>query len=49
LKRGDILPAYDLSAQVDLHREKCAAVRLHLVEVDDPARCGCGVSGPALW
>jgi mannose-1-phosphate guanylyltransferase len=38
---GDILSAHDLSAQVDLHRKKDAAVTLHLVEVDDPSRYGC--------
>src|SRR5215469_2957661 len=38
---GDILSAHDLAAQVDLHRNKCAAVTLHLVEVEDPTRYGC--------
>jgi mannose-1-phosphate guanylyltransferase len=38
---GDVLSAHDLSAQVDLHRKKDAAVTLHLVEVDDPSRYGC--------
>jgi len=38
---GDILSAHDLSAQVDLHRKRDAAVTLHLVEVDDPSRYGC--------
>jgi mannose-1-phosphate guanylyltransferase len=37
---GDILSGHDLAAQVDLHRDKCAAVTLHLVEVDDPSRYG---------
>src|SRR5712691_179765 len=35
---GDILSGHDLAAQVDLHRNKDAAVTLHLVEVDDPSR-----------
>jgi mannose-1-phosphate guanylyltransferase len=38
---GDILSGHDLSAQVDLHRKKEAAVTLHLVPVDDPSRYGC--------
>lgn len=38
---GDILTAHDVGAQVDLHRNKAAAVTLHLVEVDDPSRYGC--------
>jgi mannose-1-phosphate guanylyltransferase len=38
---GDILSAHDLSAQVDLHRKRDAAVTLHLVEVEDPSRYGC--------
>jgi len=38
---GDILSAHDLSAQVDLHRKKDAAVTLHLVPMDDPSRYGC--------
>jgi mannose-1-phosphate guanylyltransferase len=38
---GDILSAHDLPAQVDLHRKRDAAVTLHLVEVEDPARYGC--------
>ncbi|MGH3278067.1 MAG: nucleotidyltransferase family protein, partial [Trebonia sp.] len=37
---GDILSGHDLPAQVDLHRKKEAAVTLHLVPVDDPARYG---------
>lgn len=37
----DILSGHDLSAQVDLHIKTDAAVTLHLVEVDDPARFGC--------
>jgi mannose-1-phosphate guanylyltransferase len=37
---GDILSGHDLAAQVDLHRDKSAAVTLHLVEVDDPSRYG---------
>jgi mannose-1-phosphate guanylyltransferase len=38
---GDVLSGHDLSAQVDLHRKKEAAVTLHLVPVDDPSRYGC--------
>lgn len=38
---GDILSGHDIGAQVDLHRKTDAAVTLHLVEVDDPARFGC--------
>ncbi len=38
---GDVLSGHDLAAQVDLHRKADAAVTLHLVEVDDPARFGC--------
>ncbi len=37
---GDILSGHDLAAQVDLHRNKDAAVTLHLVEVDDASRYG---------
>jgi mannose-1-phosphate guanylyltransferase len=37
----DILSGHDLSAQVDLHIKTDAAVTLHLVEVEDPARFGC--------
>src|SRR5215470_12579480 len=39
---GDILSGHDLRAQIDLHRKADAAVTLHLVEVPDPARFGCG-------
>ncbi|HEX8007566.1 MAG TPA: NDP-sugar synthase [Trebonia sp.] len=38
---GDVLSAHDLSAQLDLHRKRDAAVTLHLVEVEDPSRYGC--------
>jgi mannose-1-phosphate guanylyltransferase len=38
---GDVLSGHDLSAQLDLHRKADAAVTLHLLEVDDPARYGC--------
>jgi mannose-1-phosphate guanylyltransferase len=38
---GDVLSGHDLRAQLDLHRKADAAVTLHLVEVDDPARFGC--------
>jgi mannose-1-phosphate guanylyltransferase len=37
---GDILSGHDLPGQVDLHRERDAAVTLHLVKVDDPSRYG---------
>jgi mannose-1-phosphate guanylyltransferase len=37
---GDILSGHDLAAQLDVHRKADAAVTLHLVEVDDPARFG---------
>jgi len=37
----DILSGHDLGAQVDLHSKTDAAVTLHLVEVEDPARFGC--------
>jgi mannose-1-phosphate guanylyltransferase len=38
---GDVLSGHDLSAQLDIHAKHDAAVTLHLVEVDDPARFGC--------
>jgi mannose-1-phosphate guanylyltransferase len=38
---GDVLSGHDLRAQLDMHRKADAAVTLHLVEVDDPARFGC--------
>ena len=38
---GDVLSGHDLAAQLDLHSKAEAAVTLHLVEVDDPARFGC--------
>ncbi|HEX4060496.1 MAG TPA: NDP-sugar synthase [Streptosporangiaceae bacterium] len=38
---SDVLSGHDLPAQLDLHRKADAAVTLHLVEVDDPARFGC--------
>ena len=38
---GDILSGHDIGAQLDVHRKADAAVTLHLVEVDDPARFGC--------
>ncbi|HLH83090.1 MAG TPA: NDP-sugar synthase [Trebonia sp.] len=43
---GDILSGHDLTAQVDLHRKREAAVTLHLVEVDDPGRYGCVPTDP---
>jgi mannose-1-phosphate guanylyltransferase len=36
----DILSGHDLRAQIDLHEKTEAAVTLHLVEVQDPARFG---------
>ncbi len=44
---GDVLSAHDLSAQVDLHRKREAAVTLHLVPVDDPSRYGCVPTDPS--
>jgi mannose-1-phosphate guanylyltransferase len=38
---GDLLSGHDLAAQLDVHEKADAAVTLHLVEVDDPARFGC--------
>jgi mannose-1-phosphate guanylyltransferase len=38
---GDVLSGHDIGAQVDLHRNKDAAVTLHLVEVEDASRYGC--------
>jgi mannose-1-phosphate guanylyltransferase len=43
---GDLLSGHDLSAQLDVHEKSDAAVTLHLVEVDDPARFGCVPTGP---
>jgi mannose-1-phosphate guanylyltransferase len=37
---SDVLSGHDLRAQIDLHQKTEAAVTLHLVEVDDPARFG---------
>jgi mannose-1-phosphate guanylyltransferase len=37
----DILSGHDLSAQLDLHVKRDAAVTLHLVPVEDPSRFGC--------
>ena len=44
---GDILSGHDLTAQVGLHRDKDAAVTLHLTEVEDPSRYGCVPTDPA--
>jgi mannose-1-phosphate guanylyltransferase len=38
---GDVLSGHDLAPQLDRHVKADAAVTLHLVEVDDPARFGC--------
>jgi mannose-1-phosphate guanylyltransferase len=38
---GDVLSGHDLPGQVAAHQHAGAAVTLHLVEVDDPARFGC--------
>jgi mannose-1-phosphate guanylyltransferase len=38
---GDVLSGHDLIAQVEAHEKAGAAVTLHLVEVEDPARFGC--------
>jgi mannose-1-phosphate guanylyltransferase len=43
---GDLLSGHDLAAQLDMHEKGEAAVTLHLVEVDDPARFGCVPTGP---
>ena len=43
---GDLLSGHDLAAQLDMHEKGDAAVTLHLVEVDDPARFGCVPTGP---
>ena len=38
---GDVLSGHDLPGQVAAHEKAGAAVTLHLVEVQDPARFGC--------
>ena len=38
---GDVLSGHDLPGQVAAHENAGAAVTLHLVEVEDPARFGC--------
>jgi mannose-1-phosphate guanylyltransferase len=38
---GDVLSGHDLPGQVAAHEKAGAAVTLHLVEVEDPARFGC--------
>lgn len=43
---GDILSGHDISAQVDLHLSRGAAVTLHLTEVEDPSRFGCVPTAP---
>ena len=43
---GDLLSGHDLAAQLDVHEKADAAVTLHLVEVDDPARFGCVPTDP---
>jgi mannose-1-phosphate guanylyltransferase len=37
---GDVLSGHDIGAQLALHRERAAAVTLHLVKVDDPKAFG---------
>jgi mannose-1-phosphate guanylyltransferase len=44
---GDILSGHDLATQVRLHRDRDAAVTLHLTEVEDPSRYGCVPTDPA--
>jgi mannose-1-phosphate guanylyltransferase len=43
---GDVLSGHDLPGQVAAHQRAGAAVTLHLVEVDDPARFGCVPTDP---
>jgi mannose-1-phosphate guanylyltransferase len=43
---GDILSGHDLPGQVAAHEKAGAAVTLHLVEVEDPARFGCVPTDP---
>jgi mannose-1-phosphate guanylyltransferase len=38
---GDVLSGHDIAAQVALHRERDAAVTLHLTHVADPRAFGC--------
>jgi mannose-1-phosphate guanylyltransferase len=42
---GDVLSGHDLTAQLELHQRRGAAVTLHLVEVDDPRAYGCVPTG----
>ena len=41
IANGDVLSGHNLTAQLDLHRRRAAALTLHLVEVDDPRAFGC--------
>jgi mannose-1-phosphate guanylyltransferase len=43
---GDILSGHDITAQVDLHVSRNAAVTLHLTEVEDASRFGCVPTSP---
>jgi mannose-1-phosphate guanylyltransferase len=42
---GDVLAGHDIGAQIALHRDRDAAVTLHLVEVPDARAFGCVVTG----
>jgi mannose-1-phosphate guanylyltransferase len=41
IANGDIMSGHDITAQLDVHRRRDAAVTLHLVEVEDPRAFGC--------
>lgn len=41
IANGDVLSGHDISAQLELHRRRDAAVTLHLVEVEDARAFGC--------
>lgn len=38
---ADVISGHDIAAQIALHRERDAAVTLHLTEVEDPRAFGC--------
>jgi mannose-1-phosphate guanylyltransferase len=42
---GDVLSGHDLAAQLTLHRDRGAAVTLHLVRAADPRAFGCVPTG----
>lgn len=46
---GDVLSGHDLRAQVALHRERGAAVSLHLVQVSDARAFGCVPTDSGGW